>query len=41
VGSLIAGMREVKDAEEIVRMRAQHWVGCELFDGLLTYIERG
>ena len=41
VGSLIAGMREVKDAEEIVRMRAAALVGCELFDGLLTYIEAG
>jgi Xaa-Pro aminopeptidase len=41
VESLIAGMREVKDAEEIVRMRAAALVGCGLFDGLLTYLESG
>jgi Xaa-Pro aminopeptidase len=41
VGSLVAGMREVKDAEEIARMRAAALVGCELFDGLLTYLEAG
>ena len=41
VGSLVAGMREVKDAEEIARMRATALVGCELFDGLLTYLEAG
>jgi Xaa-Pro aminopeptidase len=41
VGSLVAGMREVKDAEEIARIRAAALVGCELFDGLLTYLEAG
>jgi Xaa-Pro aminopeptidase len=41
VGSLVAGMREVKDAEEIERMRAAAHVGCELFDGMLTYLEAG
>jgi Xaa-Pro aminopeptidase len=41
VGSLVAGMREVKDAEEVARMRAAALVGCELFDGLLTYLEAG
>jgi Xaa-Pro aminopeptidase len=41
VGSLVAGMREVKDTEEIARMRAAALVGCELFDGLLTYLEAG
>jgi Xaa-Pro aminopeptidase len=41
VGSLVAGMREVKDAEEISRIREAALVGCELFDGLLTYLEAG
>jgi Xaa-Pro aminopeptidase len=41
VGSLVAGMREVKDAEEIARMRAAARVGCELFSGMLTYLEAG
>jgi Xaa-Pro aminopeptidase len=41
VGSLVAGMREVKDADEIARMRAAALVGCELFGGLLTYLEAG
>jgi Xaa-Pro aminopeptidase len=41
VGSLVAGMREVKDAEEVARMRAAALLGCELFDGLLTYLEAG
>jgi Xaa-Pro aminopeptidase len=41
VGPVVAGMREVKDAEEIARMRAAALVGCELFDGLLTYLEAG
>jgi Xaa-Pro aminopeptidase len=41
VGSLVAGIREVKDAEEIARMRAAARVGCELFSGMLTYLEAG
>jgi Xaa-Pro aminopeptidase len=41
VGSLVARMREVKDAEEITRMRAAARVGCELFEGMLTYLEAG
>jgi Xaa-Pro aminopeptidase len=41
VGSLVAGMREVKDAEEIAKLRAAARVGCELFDGMLTYLEAG
>jgi Xaa-Pro aminopeptidase len=41
VGSLIARMREVKDAEEVARMRAAANVGCELFEGMLTYLEAG
>ncbi len=38
---MIAGMREVKDAEEIAKMRAAAQVGCELFEGMLTYLETG
>jgi Xaa-Pro aminopeptidase len=41
VGSLVAGMREVKDAEEIAQLRAAARVGCELFVGMLTYLEAG
>jgi Xaa-Pro aminopeptidase len=41
VGALVSRMREVKDAEEIVRMRAAARVGCELFEGMLTYLEVG
>ena len=36
VGSLVAGLREVKDADEIARMRAAALVGCGLFDGMLS-----
>src|SRR5882757_5737022 len=41
VGPLVSRMREVKDAEEIARMRAAARVGCELFEGTLTYLEAG
>jgi Xaa-Pro aminopeptidase len=41
VGALVARMREVKDAEEIARMRAAARVGCELFEGMLAYLEAG
>src|SRR5271168_2696026 len=41
VGPLVARMREVKDAGEIAKMRAAAQVGCELFEGLLTYLEAG
>jgi Xaa-Pro aminopeptidase len=41
VGSLVARMREVKDAEEIAKLRAAARVGCELFEGMLTYLEPG
>ncbi|HEX3372752.1 MAG TPA: Xaa-Pro peptidase family protein, partial [Edaphobacter sp.] len=41
VGPLVARMREVKDAEEIAKMRAAARVGCELFEGMLTYLEAG
>jgi Xaa-Pro aminopeptidase len=41
VKSLIARMREVKDADEIARVRSAALLGCELFDGMLTYLESG
>jgi Xaa-Pro aminopeptidase len=41
VGSLVARMREVKDAGEIARMRAAARVGCDLFEGMLSYLEAG
>ena len=41
VGSLIARLREVKDKDEIVLMRAAANLGCRLFDGMLDYLEPG
>ncbi len=41
VGSLVAGLREVKDADEIQRMRKAALVGCGLFDAMLGYLESG
>jgi Xaa-Pro aminopeptidase len=41
VGPLVAKMREVKDAGEIAKMRAAARVGCELFEGMLSYLEPG
>jgi Xaa-Pro aminopeptidase len=41
LGSLVAGLREVKDEDEIGRLRAAARVGCELFDGMLTYLDAG
>jgi Xaa-Pro aminopeptidase len=41
VPPLAAGLREIKDAEEIVRIRAAARLGCELFEKLLTRIEPG
>jgi Xaa-Pro aminopeptidase len=41
MGSLVAKMREVKDAEEIAKIRAAARVGCELFEGMLSYLEAG
>ncbi|HTC76826.1 MAG TPA: Xaa-Pro peptidase family protein, partial [Edaphobacter sp.] len=41
LGSLVARMREIKDAHEIVKMRAAARLGCELFEGMLTYLEAG
>jgi Xaa-Pro aminopeptidase len=41
VGSLVGRMREVKDPGEIAKMRAAAGVGCDLFEGMLTYLEAG
>jgi Xaa-Pro aminopeptidase len=41
VGPWVARLREVKDEEEIGRLRTAAEVGCELFDGMLTYLEAG
>jgi Xaa-Pro aminopeptidase len=41
VGSIVAGLREVKDADELKLIRAAARVGCDLFDGMLTYLEAG
>ena len=41
VGPLVSRMREVKDAGEIAKIRAAARLGCELFEGLLTYLEAG
>jgi Xaa-Pro aminopeptidase len=41
VGPLVARLREVKDADEIRRIRAAARMGCELFEGMLTYLEAG
>jgi len=41
VRSLIAELREIKDAGEIGKMRAAARLGCELFEGLLPRIEAG
>ena len=41
VGALVARLREVKDADEIAAMRAAALVGCELFEGMLGFIQAG
>src|SRR5665213_3133875 len=41
VKPLVAGLREVKDADEIAVMRKAALLGCQLFDGMLSYIELG
>jgi Xaa-Pro aminopeptidase len=41
VGPIVAGLREVKDADEINLIRTAALVGCDLFDGMLTYLEAG
>ncbi len=39
--SLVARLREIKDADELVRLRAAAQLGCSLFHHLLTAIEPG
>jgi Xaa-Pro aminopeptidase len=41
VGSLVAKLRWIKDADEIVKMRTAAALGCILFEGLLYTIESG
>jgi Xaa-Pro aminopeptidase len=41
VASLVAALREVKDADEIAQIRDAAALGCRLFDGMLTYLEAG
>jgi Xaa-Pro aminopeptidase len=41
IGAVVGGLREVKDADEIAKIRAAAALGCELFEGLLTYLEPG
>jgi Xaa-Pro aminopeptidase len=41
VGSLVARLREVKEADEVARMRAAALLGCELFEGMLGYLRPG
>jgi Xaa-Pro aminopeptidase len=41
VASLVARLREVKDAEEVERIRKAALLGCGLFDGMLEFLEPG
>ena len=41
IAPLTARLREIKDADEIVRMRAAAALGCRLFEQLLTRMEPG
>ncbi|MEI9980723.1 MAG: Xaa-Pro peptidase family protein [Edaphobacter sp.] len=41
VGPLVSRLREVKDAEEIGKLRAAAALGCELFEGMLSFLEPG
>jgi Xaa-Pro aminopeptidase len=41
VGPVVTGLREVKDADEMKLIRAAARMGCDLFDGMLTYLEAG
>jgi Xaa-Pro aminopeptidase len=41
VGPLVAGLREVKDTEEIATMRKAALLGCRLFDGMLSFMQLG
>jgi Xaa-Pro aminopeptidase len=41
VGPLVSRLREIKDGDEIAKMRTAARVGCELFEGMLSYLEAG
>jgi len=41
VGPLVAVLREVKDADEIAKMRRAAALGCRLFNGIFDYIVPG
>jgi Xaa-Pro aminopeptidase len=41
VGALVAGLREVKDEDEIAILRRAALLGCGLFDHMLGFIEGG
>jgi Xaa-Pro aminopeptidase len=41
VGSLMAALREVKDADEIEKVREAAALGCRLFDGVFDHIVTG
>ena len=39
--SLVARLREIKDADEIAKIRRAALLGCRLFDGMLGYLRPG
>jgi Xaa-Pro aminopeptidase len=41
VTGLVASLREIKDTDEVARLRAAAALGCILFDHMLSYIEPG
>lgn len=41
VGPVGARLREIKDGDEVAKMRAAARLGCELFEGMLSYLEAG
>ncbi|RZU39051.1 M24 family metallopeptidase [Edaphobacter modestus] len=41
VDPLVAKLRQVKDADEIAKIRTAAKLGCELFDGMLGYLRPG
>ena len=41
VESVVSRLREVKDSDEIGKIRAAASLGCQLFEGMLSYLEPG
>ncbi len=41
VEPLVEGLRQVKDEDEIAKVRAAAKLGCQLFDGMLEYLRPG